>query len=153
MHNRVLHSICATALLTASLAATGHDQGKTQTFWFGHPGKPGADIQTIKVIASDSRFDPTRIAIKRGATVRFVVTNQGRAEHEFILGDAHKQAEHDREMAARQGMKMHHVTGVSVAPGQTQVFFWKFTNTGVLQFACHVPGHYAAGMFGEVRVQ
>ena len=52
-----------------------------------------------------------------------------------------------------QGMKMHHDNGVSVAPGQTQVFFWKFTNTGVLQFACHVPGHYAAGMFGEVRVQ
>jgi uncharacterized cupredoxin-like copper-binding protein len=43
--------------------------------------------------------------------------------------------------------------GVFVEPGETRELIWTFsTDLEQLQFACHVPGHYAAGMFGPVKV-
>ena len=51
------------------------------------------------------------------------------------------------------GMKMHHPDGVSVAPGKIASPVWTFTKPGILQFACHIPGHYPAGMVGELTIK
>lgn len=56
-------------------------------------------------------FEPDSIDVSAGETVSFVVTNTGRAVHEFTLGDA-----------------------------------------GSLEYACHEPGHYQAGMRGRITV-
>jgi uncharacterized cupredoxin-like copper-binding protein len=69
------------------------------------------------------------------------------------LGSAKEQVEHDKEMAAMTGMKMTHINGVIVAPGKTGTLIWTFTKAGTLQYACHVPGHYAAGMVGQLTIK
>jgi hypothetical protein len=31
-------------------------------------------------------------------------------------------------------------------------FTWHFTEPGQTRFGCHLPGHYAAGMYGTITV-
>lgn len=140
-------------LLALPMAALAHDHSHAESFWYGHPGKAADVKRTIKVAAADIKFMPTQIDIKAGETVRFEVVNDGKLEHEFVLGSAEEQAEHDKEMAAMAGMKMDHINGVNVAPGETGSLIWTFTKAGSLQYACHVPGHYAAGMLGTLTVK
>jgi uncharacterized cupredoxin-like copper-binding protein len=41
---------------------------------------------------------------------------------------------------------------ISVAPGQTGELVVTFSKTGTLQVACLIPGHYEAGMKGQLNV-
>lgn len=143
--------LCVSLLALAPTFALAHDHA--ETFWYGHPGKAAEVKRTIKLSATDIKFMPAELTIKSGETVRFEIVNDGKLDHEFVLGSAEEQAEHDKEMAAMGGMKMDHVNGVRVAPGETGSLIWTFTKAGTLQFACHVPGHYAAGMVGQLTVK
>ena len=42
---------------------------------------------------------------------------------------------------------------VSVDPGKTGEFAWKFTRTGTFDFACLLPGHFESGMKGRISVK
>lgn len=137
----------------AAPSAHEHQQADSKDFWFGHPGKATQVTRTIKAIATDIKFSPVQIAVKAGDTVKFEISNQGVLAHEFVLGSGAEQVEHDKEMAAMAGMPMNHPNGVSIAPGKTGVLIWTFTKAGTLQYACHVPGHFAAGMVGQLTVK
>jgi uncharacterized cupredoxin-like copper-binding protein len=41
---------------------------------------------------------------------------------------------------------------VDVPAGTSKTITWQFTEAGVTQFGCHAPGHFAAGMFGDITV-
>ena len=151
MNSRCVFPVSAMLLLAYAIPALSHEHATS--FWFGHPGNAAEVTQLIKIDARDIKFAPSSIAIRAGETVQFQITNRGKLEHEFVLGDAAQQAEHDKEMATVPGMAMQHINGVSVAPGKTESFIWSFTKAGHLQYGCHVPGHYAAGMVGELTVQ
>lgn len=45
---------------------------------------PAAVDQEIKITADDLRFDPSRITVKAGSTVRFVITNNDVVPHNFV---------------------------------------------------------------------
>jgi uncharacterized cupredoxin-like copper-binding protein len=141
-------SLAASLLLTATLA-----DAHAESLWFGHPGEATEVTRTIKMVASDIKFTPTAVTVRKGETIMFEIVNQGKLEHEFVLGDSAEQVEHDKEMAATPGMKMDHVNGVGVAPGQTARLVWTFTKSGTVQYACHVPGHFVAGMVGQLKIQ
>jgi uncharacterized cupredoxin-like copper-binding protein len=121
-------------------------------FWFGHRGRAADVTRTITVLAVGSRFVPKTINIRRGETVRFEIVNRDKVTHEFVIGDIAEQAEHDKEMAAMPGMPMDDANGVMIAPGKQDSLIWTFTRTGELQYACHLPGHYLAGMAGWLMV-
>lgn len=121
-------------------------------FWFGHPGKLSDVTRTIRIDATDDRFQPAVVNVKAGQTVRFEIVDRGTLAHEFVIGDVAEQRVHDKEMAAMPGMPMDDPNGVSVAAGKTATLIWTFTHPATLQYACHVPGHYAAGMFGQLNV-
>lgn len=171
--NRTLRSIFLTGTLLAlpalALAAgSGHEhsgdmkgmdmkgmhgESHSESYWFGHPGDSSKVTRTIKVTAMDIKFEPTDLTVKAGETVKFEVTNTGKIDHEFVLADAAEQAEHDKEMQAMPNMKMDHPNGISVAPGKTATLIWTFTKAGKLQYGCHIPGHFAAGMVGQLTVK
>lgn len=79
-----------------------------------------------------------------------MVTNPGRAVHEFTIGDAAMQKEHADEMA-QMGEAMAHTesNSITLQPGETTQLTWRFGDTGTLEYACHEPGHYEAGMHGR----
>lgn len=40
---------------------------------------------------------------------------------------------------------------VLLEPGQSEEIVWRFSKKGNIEFACNVPGHYQAGMYGDVN--
>jgi uncharacterized cupredoxin-like copper-binding protein len=119
----------------------------------GQPGTPGEVDTTVRVSQLDElAFDPTSIDVRAGETVEFVVTNEGAIGHEFVLGNESFQAAHEDEMAGMSGLMPDEPNALSLAPGQTKRLIWTFTEPGSLLYGCHVPGHYPAGMVGEIVV-
>lgn len=137
---------------TQSSDQGAHGESHSESYPFGHPGELSKVSGTIKVTALDIRFEPTRIAVKAGDTIKFDIANTGVLEHEFLLADAAEQVEHEKEVQATPDMKMDHPNGVLIAPGKTATLIWTFTKPGTLQYGCHVPGHFAAGMVGQLTV-
>lgn len=136
----------------------GGDHGHEELA-FGEPVSRGEADRTVRVRAYDSMsFDPSPVTVEAGETVRFVVENAGEIQHSFTLGTPAYQHRHEEEM---QGMPAEALAGhmddvpngVVVAPGDSGTLTWTFERGGPVQFACHVPGHYRAGMKGTVRVQ
>lgn len=121
---------------------------------FGEPGKPADAGRTIEVAQLDSlRFAPESIEVDEGETVTFRVTNEGAMPHEFVIGDMDYQRAHEDEMMGMGGdMMSDSDPGVYVEPGETAEFTWTFTESGAAEFACHVEGHYAGGMRGDLTV-
>jgi uncharacterized cupredoxin-like copper-binding protein len=105
---------------------------------------------SVAIGIEHSRFAPARFSFKAGETVRFVLTNNDPIDHEFILGDKAVQKRHE------VGRDRHHhgeVPGeVSVPAGETRTTTYTFSEAGTLIIGCHLPGHFAYGMRGTVRV-
>lgn len=142
----------ANIALLLVLSLLGTTMAKTEGFPFGHPGTAAKVDRTVKISALDAmRFTPATLRVRAGETVRFVVTNKGQLVHEFILGDRREQAEHEREMQRMGGMVMaDEANGITLRPGQTKTLIWTFGKAGEVEYACHQPGHYAAGMVGKI---
>ena len=85
--------LSATALIVG-LVSTG--SAIAQTTHAGHGmmaeisalGDPAKATQTVAVTMNDNYFEPERISVPAGATVRFVVKNEGSLLHEFNTGRA-----------------------------------------------------------------
>jgi uncharacterized cupredoxin-like copper-binding protein len=120
----------------------------------GRPADPAKATRTIRVDMTDNmRYTPPRIRVKRGEIVRFVVTNQGKVEHEFVLGTMDELKKHAQKMREQPQMEHHDEEhGVEVEAGKTGTFAWQFTKAGEFYYACLVPGHFEAGMVGKVIV-
>jgi uncharacterized cupredoxin-like copper-binding protein len=81
--------------------------------------------------------------------VRFVIHNLDPIDHELILGDEEVQRRHEK------GTEAHHGTipgEVSVPAGESRSTTFTFDAPGTVPFGCHLPGHWAFGMRGSVRV-
>ncbi|HVM29510.1 MAG TPA: cupredoxin family protein [Candidatus Limnocylindrales bacterium] len=120
----------------------------------GSPAGSAEASRTIELTASDSMaFDPASLHVAVGEVVTFVVTNTGQAAHEFTLGDEAMQREHADAMA-HMPSDMHHdfPNSITVQPGHTERLTWRFGEAGTLEYACHEPGHYDAGMRGQIIV-
>lgn len=119
----------------------------------GRPGDINKVSREIKITAQDSmRYDPSAVSVQAGETIRFVVTNAGQVSHEFVIGDIRAQKDHAEMMRKMPNMKHAHDNALSLAPGETKVLLWQFGNDGELEIACHVAGHYEAGMRGKVLI-
>jgi len=144
-----LVAILFVALSGASLPARA-DAGHGA---IGRAGDPGKVDRVIHIVASEFRFSPARVSVKRGQTIRFVVSNEGKLAHEMMLGTMAELNEHAALMRRFPNMEHDEPNQVSVAPGATGEIVWRFTRSGVVDFACLIPGHMEAGMAGAVKVR
>jgi len=119
----------------------------------GQPGKAGQVTHTIRVQALDAmRYAPDELTVKSAQTVRFIVTNVGKMRHEFAIGDAEEQRRHAEMMKEMPDMKHDEGNAISLEPGETKELIWRFAKRGKVEVACHLPGHYEAGMRAIVTV-
>lgn len=126
----------------------GHD-GDT----IGKPGVAAKVTRTINVDMADAmRFSPDDIQVKQGETIRFVVKNSGKLSHEFVLGTMKDLKDHYELMKKFPEMEHAEDNQVTVKPGQTGEVIWHFTKATKVDFACLHPGHYDAGMKGNIKV-
>lgn len=166
--NDPLAAACTAVLLAALLAGPGvaraHDEahGKAAAFDparaidtpFGRSADPKRADRTIRVAMDDRmRFTPATIEVRRGQTLRFVVSNQGKVLHEMVLGTADELEKHAELMRRFPDMEHDDPNMVHVAPGASGEIAWTFDKPGTFAFACLIPGHYEAGMVGKVVVR
>ncbi len=135
-----------------SAPAGGGDATAEEAFSFGEAADPADATRTIDIVLTEFAFDPSSIEVSDGEVVTFRLHNEGTVEHDFTIGDQETQDEHDAEMAEAKPGEEHMAdpNAVTVEPGETAELTWRFENVeDGLQFGCHVPGHYAAGMVGQ----
>jgi uncharacterized cupredoxin-like copper-binding protein len=105
--------------------------------------------RTITIEVNHSRFSTEKIDVRRGEKIRFVVHNNDPIDHELIVGpmDVHLRHETGTE-------KVH-----PPVPGEVTVPLFTAAETtytfdvpGTMLFGCHLPGHWAYGMQGKIRV-
>lgn len=119
-------------------------------------GKPGAAKEVTRTITvellDNMRFGPDRITVRKGETIRFVVANKGVLPHELVLGSLHGLRAHAAEMRNNPHGAHDDPGAVRLDPRETKELVWKFTDVGTVDFACLLPGHFEAGMMGQVQV-
>ena len=121
---------------------------------YGRPGDPKKVTRTIQVGMADTmRFSPAELTVKRGDTVRFVLRNVGKVEHEMVLGTMQELKEHLEMMKKHPQMEHDEPNAKHVDPGKRGSLVWQFTRAGEFYYGCLEPGHFEAGMIGKVIVK
>ena len=136
------------------MGGMGHDHGSENSL-AGEPGHAQDVTRTFAVTADDTmRFIHEPFHVKAGETVKFVVTNTGALPHEFVINTQEEHVEHGKMMMNNPNMQ--HAPGgnaITLKPGATEELLWKFKNTGQIEAACTLPGHYQAGMHSPITVE
>jgi uncharacterized cupredoxin-like copper-binding protein len=91
--------------------------------------------------------------VKRGEQIRFVLTNSGVLDHEFILASTEENLKHAEEMKKNPDMEHDDPNGKRVAPNKKSEIVWRFTKAGTFEYGCLIPGHREAGMTGIIVVK
>lgn len=148
---RRVHALGVFVFLLAG-TALAHEGAQERTP-FGEPGQAARAQRTIAITMSDAmRFSPARFAVTTGQTVRLHVVNDGKLAHEFILGTRAEIDAHAAMMKQHPGMTHADASSVTVQAGQSADLIWKFSVPGQFVYACLVPGHFEAGMHGQITV-
>ena len=132
----------------------GHEHANAHEMAFGRAGDPAKVDRTIVVEARDPvEFAPSRIDVKAGETIRFVVRNAGKHDHEMVLGTMQELEEHYEEMKRRPHRMQHDAPHmVELAPGKSGVIIWQFTKPGEFYYGCLLEDHFELGMYGKIVV-
>lgn len=141
------------AVSTTAWGTGNHSGGHGEGEAIGKPGDSAKVSRTISVDMSDTmRFSPANFSVKQNETIRFVVKNSGKVKHEFVLGTEKELKEHYEVMKKNPEMEHADPNMVTVAPGKTGEVVWQFTKAGKVNVGCLQPGHFDAGMKGQVTV-
>ena len=175
---RTFRSLSLIAVMLSAVVATAHaagSHGHGKNAATGQPGDPAKASRTVEVLMFDNYYEPESLSIKEGETVRFIVRNKGALVHEFNIATAEMHVAHQPEMMmmvqhgvlkgdridhdaakamqASMGHGMHEEpNSVLLEPGKSGEIVWTFPEHAELQFACNVPGHYDAGMQGDIKL-
>lgn len=137
---------------TASQMPMGSDGMEPDIGALGEPADAAEADRTIQLTATDALvFEPDAIEVQVGETVTFEIENTGTVDHEFVLGSADYQDEHEEEMQSGE-MAMGEPNELEVPAGETASLTWHFTEAGTTEYGCHEPAHFPAGMVGTIRV-
>ncbi len=140
----------------------------------GEKGKISEVSRVIQINMYDNYYEPDKIEVKKGETIKFFVKNLGELVHEFNIATKMMHLEHQPEMMTlveneiilsdkidkqkmiemvkkNPSMSHTHSNSVLLSPGESANLIWKFTNSVKLEAACNVPGHYEAGMIAEIN--
>lgn len=119
----------------------------------GEPADASQADRTIHIVGNDQlQFDPETVDVQVGETIAFEIENTGSVDHEFVLGSADYQEEHEEEMQSGEMEMGHEPNELEVPAGETATLAWHFTGAGTTEFGCHEPGHFPAGMVGTITV-
>ena len=137
----------------AAAPALGHEQHGHETYSAGEPGNPKKPSRTIEVTMSEMEFTPSRIEVKRGEQIRFIVRNAGTEDHEFLLASTEDNLKHAEAMKKNPKMEHDDPNGVRLAPKKSAEILWRFTKAGTFEYSCLIPDHRDYGMTGRITVK
>jgi uncharacterized cupredoxin-like copper-binding protein len=133
--------------------ASSHEQHTHENYSAGEPGNPKKPSRTIEVEMSEMAYTPSRIEVKRGEQIRFVIRNAGTEDHEFLLATTEENLKHAEVMKKHPHMEHDDPNGVRLAPKKSAEIIWKFTHAGTFEYSCLIPDHREYGMIGRITVK
>jgi uncharacterized cupredoxin-like copper-binding protein len=150
-------ALALAALASPALASGTHAGGHGEKMAVGEAGDKAKASQTIRVTMKETDdgkmiFTPAVIKVRKDQTVKISIKNAGTVDHEFVLDQEDKILEHKAVMEKFPEMEHADPNSIRLAAGESGEIVWKFTTDGQFKFACLVPGHYEAGMHGDVTV-
>jgi len=98
----------------------------------------------VQIAVSEFKFDSSLTTFSVGTPYRFVITNKGALAHDWMIMP---QGEIDEKKALIM------VEDTELLPGTSVTKEFTFTQPGNYEFACHVAGHYEAGMHLNILVK
>jgi uncharacterized cupredoxin-like copper-binding protein len=107
-------------------------------------------VREVRIVIHHSRYEPADVQVAPDERVRFVLVNTDPIDHEFIVGDARVQLAHERGTEAHHAPRPGEITVPAGATRFTTVTFPR--SSEATMFGCHLPGHYAFGMVGTLRI-
>lgn len=119
-------------------------------------GQNANSPQEVKVSLTDFGIQSTVTNFKVGVPYHFVVTNEGKISHEIMLMAPLTQDQTGMDMEEMDSMALAHIEEDDLPAGATATFDYTFTKAapaGTLEFSCHIPGHYEAGMKEAITVR
>jgi uncharacterized cupredoxin-like copper-binding protein len=149
----ILVATSMAAISTGALASGSHAGGHGAETAIGKAGVASKVSRTVIMeMADNMRYTPSEVQVKKGETIRFLVKNVGKVRHELSLGTEKELLEHLEQMKKFPGMEHDEPSKITLDPGKQGEIVWQFTKAGIVNFACLMPGHYEAGMRGQVKV-
>lgn len=112
----------------------------------GSTGTTPSGSQEVQVTLSEYKITSSVTTFSPGTPYHFVVTNTGQVSHEFMMMPM------GMNMGGMSMDEMHKIALHmidNVARGETKTFDYTFASSmrgQNFEFACHLPGHYEAGM-------
>lgn len=107
-------------------------------------GQSGANPTEVQITLSEFKIESSQTTFTTGTPYRFVIKNEGSVAHDWAIMP---RGGTDTSQALVQ------VDEDELPPGATVTQEFTFTESGDWEFACHVPGHYEAGMLLPITVQ
>lgn len=104
----------------------------------------------VHVELGDFFVKPSQLTYVAGHPYQFLLTNNGKAVHEFII---EKQGAPDEPLSAEDDDGQEVLSEVEdIEAGKKAELDWTFTEPGMYTMACHVPGHHEGGMHIDFEV-
>ena len=119
----------------------------------GSASNTGGTI-TVTMTADEYSFTSSMTTFVVGQKYHFEVTNNGQVPHEVMLVKPIEAGTMDME--EMDEMALAHIEEDDLPAGATSSMDYTFTEpapAGTLEFACHLTGHYEAGMVLPIVVQ
>ena len=111
----------------------------------------------VQVKLSEMKIESSLTTFVVDVPYRFTVTNVGAMPHEMMLMPPSMNGGTMSTLPMEQldTMALTHIHDSDLAPGATWSVDYTFTkqNSGTLELACYLPGHYEAGMQQAITVQ
>ncbi|MEO8953679.1 MAG: hypothetical protein ACR2H5_23845 [Ktedonobacteraceae bacterium] len=110
-------------------------------------GASSSKTNQVNVSLSDFKVQSSQTMFVPGQTYHFVVTNDGHTNHEFMVMPPMTTGMNSMEQMDK--MALYHISSDQLPPGASKSFDYSFPSSATqqsLEFSCHLPGHYEAGM-------
>jgi uncharacterized cupredoxin-like copper-binding protein len=126
-------------------------------FSAGEPGDPTKPFRTVNISIHDGKggmgYTPQSLEVHLGEQIKFVISNEGLLNHEFILASTKDNLKHAALMKKYPDMEHDDPNGKTIGPYNFVEILWRFSRKGEFEFSCLIPGHREAGMIGKVIVK
>ena len=121
-------------------------------------GCANSEATEVKITLKEFGIESSMTDFQTDVLYRFVVTNQGAAEHEIMLMPPLETGSMGTPMNMDEMDKMAlaMISASDLPSGATASFNFTFTESapsGSLELACHTPGHYEMGMKLPITVK
>jgi uncharacterized cupredoxin-like copper-binding protein len=111
----------------------------------GGGASPNQPVE-VKITLTEFNFVASTTSFKVGVPYHFVISNNGTVPHEFDIIQPQSGQMTPEQV---QQSALAHINQTDLAAGATATLDYTFSQEypqGTLELACHLPGHYEAGM-------